>query len=423
MTAASPSLPRSSRCWPRPPRRVPEGPGYLYEPKWDGFRAIVFRGGDDIYIQSRELKPLDRYFPELRAALPRGAAGRLRGRRRDRDRDGSRARLRRAAAAHPPGGVADRQARRGHPGVVRGVRPARRRRRGSARRAAARRGGPGSSRLLAGVAPPVHVTPATADVAVARDWLARFEGAGLDGVMAKPDDGTYEPGVRAMIKVKHARTADCVVAGFRWHKTGPGELVGSLLLGLYDERGRLQHVGVTSAFTAARRRELARSLRRCVTGALEGHPWRTWADAGAGGRDARRPEPMERRQGSVVGAAAGRTRLRGELRPHAGRPLPPRGDLPAVAGRQGRRPTAATTSSRSPRPTSWPRSSARVDGRPGRPRPALTPGAPPYPARASPRPRERRPPRWSSRRWPRPSPPLPRPADGSGAAPRAAFRR
>src|SRR6185503_12114861 len=108
-------------------------------------------------------------------------------------------------------------------------------------------------------------------------WLEEFEGAGLDGVVAKPEDGPYQPGVRAMIKVKHARTADCVVAGFRWHVNGPGRLIGSLLLGLYDDRGRLQHVGVTSSFSMARRKQLAEELAPLRTNALEKHPWREWA--------------------------------------------------------------------------------------------------------------------------------------------------
>jgi len=132
-------------------------------------------------------------------------------------------------------------------------------------------------RLLDGVAPPVHVTPATRDAALAADWLARFEGAGLDGVVAKPLAGPYQPGARAMLKIKHVRSADCVVAGFRWHKNGPGELVGSLLLGLYDAQGTLQHVGVTSAFTAAMRRQLAQELEPLRAGALDGHPWAGWA--------------------------------------------------------------------------------------------------------------------------------------------------
>jgi ATP-dependent DNA ligase len=133
---------------------------------------------------------------------------------------------------------------------------------------------------LEGVADPIYLTPMTRDAAVAAEWLQRFEGAGLDGVMAKPDSGLYEPGKRAMIKIKHARTADCVVAGFRWHKEGKNRLIGSLLLGLYDDRGALHHVGVTSAFTMARRRELAIELEPLRKHALEQHPWREWAEAG-----------------------------------------------------------------------------------------------------------------------------------------------
>jgi ATP-dependent DNA ligase len=136
-------------------------------------------------------------------------------------------------------------------------------------------------RLLATVAPPVHLTPMTRDRDVAADWLVRFEGAGLDGVIAKPAQGRYEPGKRTMIKVKHARTADCVVAGFRWHKAGLNRLVGSLLLGLYDEHGTLHHVGVTSSFTMAVRERLAKDLAPLREGALDHHPWRGWA-AGSG---------------------------------------------------------------------------------------------------------------------------------------------
>jgi ATP-dependent DNA ligase len=141
-------------------------------------------------------------------------------------------------------------------------------------------------RALASIAPPIHLTPATRDRDVAAEWLARFEGAGLDGVIVKPDEGVYEPGKRAMIKVKHARTADCVVAGFRWHKDGKGERIGSLLLGLYDDRGKLHHVGVTSSFTMTKRRELATELEPLRANALDGHPWREWAEwaeADAGG--------------------------------------------------------------------------------------------------------------------------------------------
>jgi ATP-dependent DNA ligase len=131
--------------------------------------------------------------------------------------------------------------------------------------------------LLAKRQPPVHLTPMTRDRSVALEWLDRFEGAGLDGVMAKPASGLYEPGRRAMFKIKHARTADCVVAGFRWHKNGPGTLVGSLLLGLYDGTGRLQHVGVTSSFTTEKRKELAGLLEPLRKNALKDHPWREWA--------------------------------------------------------------------------------------------------------------------------------------------------
>ena len=136
---------------------------------------------------------------------------------------------------------------------------------------------------MRGVRPPVHLTPLTRDRALAIEWLAQFEGAGLDGVIAKPADGEYQPGKRAMLKIKHARTADCVVAGFRWHKNGPGELVGSLLLGLYDDAGHLHHVGVTSSFTMAARRQLATELEPLRKNALELHPWREWAEADGSG--------------------------------------------------------------------------------------------------------------------------------------------
>jgi ATP-dependent DNA ligase len=136
-------------------------------------------------------------------------------------------------------------------------------------------------RLLSYTKPPIYLTPMTRDRVQASEWLSRFEGAGLDGVMAKPANGTYQPGRRAMIKVKHARTADCVVAGFRWYKAGKNELVGSLLLGLYDKQQRLHHVGVTSSFTMAMRRQLAVELAALGERALENHPWREWAEADA----------------------------------------------------------------------------------------------------------------------------------------------
>ena len=256
---------------------IPGGGGFLYEPKWDGFRAIVFRGPGELYIQSRDSRPLDRYFPDLRdvllTQLPDGcvvdgeiviatAAGL--------DFDALQLRLHPAAsrvatlaAATPASFVAfDLLALDGRD--VR-ARPQ------EQRRALL-------EQALAAAKRPVHVTPMTRDRAVAVDWLARFEGAGLDGVIAKPADGTYQPGKRAMLKIKHARTADCVVAGFRWHKSGR-DTIGSLLLGLYDDAGALQHVGVTSSFTMAMRKQLAVDLEPLRARALEGHPWREWARA------------------------------------------------------------------------------------------------------------------------------------------------
>jgi len=257
---------------------LPAGGTFLYEPKWDGFRAIVFRGGSDVFIQSRDLRPLDRYFPELHAALlahlPDGCVV-----------DGE------IVIATPHGLDFDALQLRLHPAASRVAKLAKatpaafvafdliavggrdlRAARQSERRVLL-------EQALADAEPPIHITPMTRDPAVASEWLSRFEGAGLDGVIAKPEQGTYEPGKRAMIKVKHARTADCVVAGFRWHKAGKGVLVGSLLLGLYDDQGALQHVGVTSSFTMATRNQLALELAPLRAHALDAHPWREWADA------------------------------------------------------------------------------------------------------------------------------------------------
>ncbi len=257
--------------------RLPEDGGFLFEPKWDGFRSIVFRGRSSVYIQSRDLRPLNRYFPELSEVLYRGLPpgcivdGEIViATSRGLDFDALQLRLHPAAsrvaklaASTPASFVAfDLLAAEG---VDVRDRPQHERRRRL-------------EQTLVGCAAPVHLTPVTRDCGVAADWLSRFEGAGLDGVIAKPEDGVYEPGKRSMIKVKHARTADCVVAGFRWHKSGGGA-VGSLLLGLYDAGGRLHHVGVTSSFTMARRRELAGELAPLRENALREHPWREWADA------------------------------------------------------------------------------------------------------------------------------------------------
>ena len=259
---------------------LPTTPDWLYEPKWDGFRAIVFRGREDVFIQSRDLRPLDRYFPELHAAflrtLPAGCVidgeivvvtkGGL-------NFDALQLRL------HPAASRVAKLAEETPAAFVgfdllavagRDVRAAAQ----AERRALL-------EQVLATVEPPVYLTPMTRDRTVASEWLKRFEGAGLDGVIAKHAQAQYEPGRRTMIKVKHIRTADCVVAGLRWHKSG-SDRVGSLLLGLYDAEGMLQHVGVTSAFPMGARKQLALELAPLRKDALQSHPWRDWAGAAAG---------------------------------------------------------------------------------------------------------------------------------------------
>jgi len=253
---------------------VPEGP-FLFEPKWDGFRAMIFRDGDEVHIQSRDLKPLQRYFPELAAPLRASLPGRCvvdgeiviaRGGALDFDALLQRihpaaSRVELLAREYPASFVAfdllalDEDLR---------ARPQAERR---AKLEAA----------LAGATPPVHLTPMTRDRATAEDWFRRFEGAGLDGVVAKHEELPYSPGKRAMIKVKHERTADCVVAGFRWFKGGKGTLVGSLMLGLYDDAGALHHVGICASFTRERRAQLVEELAPLRENAREGHPWAAWS--------------------------------------------------------------------------------------------------------------------------------------------------
>jgi len=248
---------------------VPDG-DYLYEPKWDGFRCIVFRDGDEIELGSRKEKPLTRYFPEVVAAVkaqlpPRsvldgeiviaGSVGldfeALLQRVHPAD-----SRVRMLAATTPASFVAfDLLALDGDSLLDRPQ---------SERRARL-------EQLLADAQPPVHLTPATTDATLAREWFTLFEGAGLDGVIAKPLSGAYCPDKRTMLKVKHARTADCVVGAFRWHKSGP--VVGSLVLGLYDDAGALQHVGVAASFPMTRRAELVEELRPYLLGEGEQHPW------------------------------------------------------------------------------------------------------------------------------------------------------
>jgi ATP-dependent DNA ligase len=255
---------------------LPEGDGWLFEPKWDGFRALVFRDGDEVYTQSRDLKPLDRYFPELQAPfvaqLPErcvvdGEVVIARGGTLDFEAlllriHPAASRVRMLAAESPASFVAWDLLALGDEDL-RGVPQRERRVR--------------LETVLGGARPPVHLTPATLDRSLAADWFDRFEGAGLDGVVAKRLDGSYQPGKRAMLKIKHERTADCVVAGFRWHKNGPGTHIGSLLLGLFDDTGTLHHVGITASFTWERRAALVAELAPLREGALDGHPWAEWA--------------------------------------------------------------------------------------------------------------------------------------------------
>ena len=263
---------------------VPEGHTWIFEPKWDGFRALIFRDGDEFMIQSRDQKPLNRYFPELfeplKTKLPTrcvldgeiviAASTGLDGARGQLDFDALQLRIHPAASRvkllsqQIPASVVffdllcvgDRDLR---------SEPFEKRR-------------AELESLLVAATSPIHITPATRDTAIARDWFHRFEGAGLDGVMAKPARGTYEPNKRTMLKVKHERDCDCVVAGFRWHKDAENEAIGSLLLGLYDASGALQHVGVCASFTQPKRRELVRFLAPYRANALDDHPWKSWAE-------------------------------------------------------------------------------------------------------------------------------------------------
>jgi ATP-dependent DNA ligase len=256
---------------------MPEAEGLIYEPKWDGFRALVFKSGDDVYIQSRDEKPLGRYFPELevslRAALPDrcvldGEVVIATGNRLDFEAlllriHPAATRVKMLAEQSPSSYVAWDLLALGDEDL-RNVPQGERRKRLEA--------------ALADVKPPVFITPATRDRATAQIWFDKFEGAGLDGVIAKPDHLGYQPGKRAMMKIKHQRTADCVVAGFRWYKGGKGTLVGSLLLGLYDDKSVLHHVGIAASFKQTDRAKLAEQLKPLTEGAREEHPWKDWAE-------------------------------------------------------------------------------------------------------------------------------------------------
>jgi ATP-dependent DNA ligase len=260
---------------------IPAAPGMRYEPKWDGFRTIVFRDGDEVELLSRGGKTMTRYFPEVVAQVreqlparcvvdgeivlihrPEGQTPRLHFELLQQRIHPAASRVRLLAEQTPCDFVAFDLLAIGDESLL--AQPyARRRERLEAE--------------LATVKPPVHVTPITQDLDTARRWFDEFEGAGLDGLIAKPADLAYVPGKRLMFKIKHARTVDCVVAGFRWHKSGG--VVGSLLLGLYDDQGRLHHVGVCASFSMARRRQLLDELAPYRENARDGHPWLEWITA------------------------------------------------------------------------------------------------------------------------------------------------
>ena len=257
--------------------QLPPDGSWIFEPKWDGFRSVVFRDGGEILIQSREGKSLNRYFPDLVEPLLQQLPQRcvvdgeiVIARNGALDFDALQLRVHPAAsrvkllAQQTPASFVlfdllcvGEQDLRGEPFHQRHAR---------------------LTEQFAGLAPPLHRTPSTEDRAVASEWFRRFEGAGLDGVMVKPTDGRYEPGKRLMFKLKHERDCDCVVAGFRWYKEGEETAIGSLLLGLFDETGSLQHVGVCASFTTEKRRELVQFLKPLRERALVDHPWASWAE-------------------------------------------------------------------------------------------------------------------------------------------------
>jgi ATP-dependent DNA ligase len=262
---------------------LPLGGQWIFEPKWDGFRALVFKDREEILIQSRDEKPLNRYFPELFGPLISQLPARcvldgelVIARESALDFDALQLRI------HPAASRVKLLAQEIPASIVffdllaegkRDLRPAPFQER---RRLL--------EKLLSKLEAPLHLTPATSELSLAKDWFNRFEGAGLDGVIAKPASVPYESNKRSMLKIKHERECDCVVAGFRWHKLGERSAIGSLLLGLFDDEGSLQHVGVCASFTNEKRKELVEFLAPYRQNALRKHPWKHWAEQGSDGK-------------------------------------------------------------------------------------------------------------------------------------------
>ena len=259
--------------------QLPTTGNYIFEPKWDGFRALIFRDGEEVMLQSRDEKPLNRYFPELiepiLKQLPSHCVldGEIVVAQNDAlDFDSLQLRIHPAASRikllseQIPASIVFFDLLSEGKKDLRGEPFEKRRRK--------------LESLLSSAEPPLHLTPATTDFDKASDWFRRFEGAGLDGVVAKPVEGTYESNKRVMLKVKHERDCDCVVAGFRWHKKGDNDRIGSLLLGLFDDEGGLRHVGVCASFTDQKRIELVEFLNPYRKNALADHPWKAWAAEG-----------------------------------------------------------------------------------------------------------------------------------------------
>ena len=285
-------------------RTIPDGDGWLYEPKWDGFRCIVARDGDFVDLTSRGERPITRYFPELLQPLREALPGKvvIDGEIVIPDQDGNgldfdallqrihpaESRVRRLSVETPAVFIAFDVLALGEESWL--ERPFHERR--------------AELERVVTTNPSVYLTPASTDPAVAAEWFSTFEGAGLDGIVAKRLDDIYQPDKRALVKVKHQRTADCVLAGYRMHKDGNG--VGSMLLGLYDDDGVLHHVGVAAAFTVKHRAELLEELAPLRKGALDGHPWAEWAEFQAATEASSEGDTAQRRPGATSRWNAGK---------------------------------------------------------------------------------------------------------------------